>query len=578
MSESKKAANIFDGSVFLLVIIGIAVVVNAILGNPSVPNVRTDLTADQLYTLSDSSKAILGRLEQPLHIKLFISENLQYPDHNLEQRVRDLLSEYEIHGAGKVSFEIIHPDTKGGADDEADPAAAPGKDKAKAEDDPDEAGPKGFGIQKIPVGVRGKDEVALRMVYKGMAFIYGDATETINEVKGTDNLEYEFTKRIKILATPADARKTVGFVTGFGGPSDNPQFMQSINGAFKNIYGELITAKAVDLAKNKFVPDDVDALIILNPQNPFDEPAKYVIDQFLMQGKGVAWYQTSMKPDERMPMMPMRTPVVTALDPLFEAYGIKLNRDIVLDRKNNIVGLVFTNRGLAQVSNPTMPIFTDINEESVLTKDIPTLSFPFASTLTIMPAVLENKEIQATELVKTEPEAVTRTDISSVSFETVSEPAEGEVKGPFLVAATLQGPLASAFAGREAPAIPPPTAAPGAPAPPAPKDKVDKAPSGARIVVVGNGDFMFPNQQTGYGSQYSSLGALFLLNGVDWLVQDEDLISIRSKGIPRVLKNVDPDDHLTYQTANILGVPLLFALLGLGIWLVRRQRQQKLTL
>ena len=59
-----------------------------------------------------------------------------------------------------------------------------------------------------------------------------------------------------------------------------------------------------------------------------------------------------------------------------------------------------------------------------------------------------------------------------------------------------------------------------------------------RIVVVGNGDFMFPNQQTGYGRQYSGLGALMLLNMVDWLVQDEALVSIRSKGVPRVLKDL----------------------------------------
>ncbi|MDX1566072.1 MAG: sulfatase-like hydrolase/transferase, partial [Phycisphaeraceae bacterium] len=121
--------------------------------------------------------------------------------------------------------------------------------------------------------------------------ISGDRTEVIKEIKGTDNLEYEVSKRIKLLTTPEEAKHKVGFVQGFGGPADSPQFVQSINGAFTQIYGDLITATAVKPGEAD-IPAEVDALVILNPAQPVSEAAKFRIDQFLMEGKGVAWLQT----------------------------------------------------------------------------------------------------------------------------------------------------------------------------------------------------------------------------------------------------------------------------------------------
>ncbi len=571
--QNKKTANILDSALFIALVIGSVILINVILALPSTPPMRVDLTEDKIYTLSDASKGMVNALEEPILVKFFVSENLQYPDHNLEQRVRDLLTEYEVHSGGQLSFEIVYPDNEEGDDEPIDPNAPP---QEVAEEDIDEEGPKGFGCQKVPMGVRGEDQVALRLVYKCLALVYGEQTEVIGELKGSDNLEYEISKRIKVLTTPEAARHKVGFVTGFGGPADQPQFIQSISQGFEQIYGDLITARPVSLKEKRKVDDDVDALVIINPSEAFDEAAQFALDQFLMRGKGVAWLQTTMAPNPQMPMMPTRQPVTTGLEPLFEKYGLRLNQDLVLDRQNSVVSLVLTERGLAQISNPTMPVFTNINSESVITKDIPTLSFPMASTITVMPGALENKEMSLTELVKTEKEAVRRTNVSNIGYESIQEPQEGEEPGPFVVAAALQGPMQSFFAETGKPVTKP--ASNPADNLPADYQAVKSSPPGARIVVVGNGDFMFPNQQTGYGRQYSGLGALFLLNMVDWLVQDEALVSIRSKGVPRVLKDVDSDDYSTYQAANIVGVPMIFALIGLLFWFIRRQRQQALKL
>jgi hypothetical protein len=237
---------------------------------------------------------------------------------------------------------------------------------------------------------------------------------------------------------------------------------------------------------------------------------------------------------------------------------------------------MLTERGLAQISNPSMPIFTNINNEHVITRDVPTLAFPMASSITVLPAALENEAIKVVELIRTEKEAVVRQNVSTIDYESLNEPAEGELPGAVPVAVALQGPMKSFYADNAKPAGAPSSnpdegfAADYAP--------VTTAATAARIVVVSSGEFMFPNPRSGFSRQYSGLGALFLLNMIDWLVQDEDLISIRAKGIPSVLEGVETADHAKYQVANAIGVPALFVLFGVAFWFFRRERRRSLTL
>lgn len=82
--NNKRAAKLLDSTVFVVIVIAIAVAANALLSLPAARRIRVDLTANNLHTLSQASKDLVSGLEDPLLIKFFISEDLQYPDHNLE--------------------------------------------------------------------------------------------------------------------------------------------------------------------------------------------------------------------------------------------------------------------------------------------------------------------------------------------------------------------------------------------------------------------------------------------------------------------------------------------------------------
>ena len=77
---------------------------------------KVDVTDQKLYTLSDGTKAILGKLNQPLKIKLFYAKTaaLKGPDqirffNSYYEFVLALLEEYVAAGNGKVQLEVIDP-------------------------------------------------------------------------------------------------------------------------------------------------------------------------------------------------------------------------------------------------------------------------------------------------------------------------------------------------------------------------------------------------------------------------------------------------------------------------------------
>ena len=90
-----------------------------------------------------------------------------------------------------------------------------------------------------------------------------------------------------------------------------------------------------------------------------------------------------------------------------------------------------------------------------------------------------------------------------------------------------------------------------------------------RILLVGDGDFI----------NESVVGAIpgnveLGLNSVDWLAQDDALLSIRAKKIqPRQLEETSEDMRPLIKYANMLGPVLLIVLFGLLRWRNRKSRQ-----
>jgi len=95
---------------------------------------------------------------------------------------------------------------------------------------------------------------------------------------------------------------------------------------------------------------------------------------------------------------------------------------------------------------------------------------------------------------------------------------------------------------------------------------------GARILVVGDGEFMA--DEAGGGIQEN---LNMFINAVDYLVGDEELISIRSREVTaRPLKELSDGARRALKWANILGPSTLIIALGLYRWRGNRKRRNLL--
>ena len=70
-----------------------------------------------------------------------------------------------------------------------------------------------------------------------------------------------------------------------------------------------------------------------------------------------------------------------------------------------------------------------------------------------------------------------------------------------------------------------------------------------------------------------------LLNIIDWLVLDEALLAVRSRGLGAApLDELSDGKRNTVKYLNILGVPLAFAAVGVTRWRLREKKRREVKL
>jgi len=147
---------------------------------------RLDLTENKTYSLSAASKSLVASLEEPLTIRVFLSENLPQPYNNLEQQMRDLLEEYSLEGNRNFNYSLYLLDQDGTATDDKGQNL-----RSMAEE---------YNIPAIQIQNVEQDEVKLQTAYMGMVLVQGDLVETIPALGNEANLEYRITSIINKIS------------------------------------------------------------------------------------------------------------------------------------------------------------------------------------------------------------------------------------------------------------------------------------------------------------------------------------------------------------------------------------------
>jgi ABC-type uncharacterized transport system involved in gliding motility auxiliary subunit len=326
------------------------------------------------------------------------------------------------------------------------------------------------------------------------------------------------------------------------------------------------------------IPDDVDALLVAGPKQPFDDKGRREIDAFLMKGHGAIFLLDGMAmqaprggmPPEMQAVQPkIGQPNDTGLNDLLEKYGFKIGQDFILDQPR-VPGPVDLPDGRKMLGNIPVYVAVKTAEEKDLsvTERIGALVFPFASSVELVGPLAGGKPQQGKlwTVAKTMPTAWKHTGM--FFFSPTVKIEEGKEKGSYGLAYAYQGPLKTAY----------PSAAPATgmsnPDQPAAAPSESKKP--VRLLVVGDSDFASEDYlQLGRYLPIYQEGGQMLFNAMGWATEDEALTPVRTKTLTaRPIQIESPGTALALQVVNIAGVPAAFVLFGVARWRLRRSRRQ----
>ena len=297
-----KPKNLVKFSILFSIIIFLCV---NIITNNAFNSSRIDFTEKKLYSLSNSTIDLLKNLNEPIHIRLFVSGNLinEVPQlSTYARRVETILKTYSDISGGKITLEVIDPKP---FSDEEDRAVGMGINSFSATEMSDAlyfglaATNSTTGQKNIPVFSPERE-----------TFLEYDLSSLISELS---QIKKPVISIIDNLGLMADSR--------IGKPEQ--QILKQMN--------EMFEVEMVNESDNK-LNNNTKVLMIIHPKFLSDETL-YMIDQWVLKGGATLIFLDPYAETEisRQPGTPPMNPR-SNLKKLLDAWGIKFdNKKAVLD-------------------------------------------------------------------------------------------------------------------------------------------------------------------------------------------------------------------------------------------------------
>ncbi len=499
---------------------------------------RVDLTEAREYTVSRSTKQVLGELDDIVNLTLYFSKKLPPYMGTLRDRVMDMLTEYRAYGRGNVELNLVDPS-----------------------DDPEvERKVRMMGIPQVQLDIIEKDKRQVTNAYMGLAILYEDKKEVIPVVRGTRTLEYELTSGI--VKVTAGEPKTIGVVTRYQ-PDE-------FSGLYEQIRTDLLgqyQIRRLELGKGEGVPEEISTLVILSPKELTDRQ-RFEIDQFLMRGGSLVALVDAIELSEiELKATRMTSNIVDMLD----HYGVRVNSDMVLDQRyNSMAGFArgFMHFAIPYVFWPKV-VRSGFDQANPVVNRLEAVTLAWTSSLesTVSEADSGEANREFSALAKTSDMSWTTRNFSNLDPSQRLEPQPTAMKQHNVVA-MVRGTFDSFFKDKEIPA-PESESEEATPTEPRAEEVIEQSPPTA-ILVVGSAHFIndrfvqqFPENKT------------FFLNAVDHLTMGDRLIGIRSRPVmERPLKEIAEREKALYRFLGTYAVPVLVAVFGLVRLHLRRQQKR----
>jgi gliding-associated putative ABC transporter substrate-binding component GldG len=550
----------------LLITITILLILNGI-GNQFFH--RFDLTKDKRYTLSATSLNIIKQVQNPLSIKVYMQGDLPAEFKRLQQETRQLLEEFQAYNKNIV-FEFVDPL----------------ENKDESMDNIKELYRKGLTPINITVDDKGKQSQA--MVFPWAIAVYNNkevnipllknrmgASTTQKVIGSVQHLEYSIADALNKITK--DKQKKIAVIKGNGELKDilMAKFLMQVRESYhigpftldsvaKNPIGSLDALEKYDLA------------IIAKPTETFSDAEKQVLDQFIINGGKTLWLvdQVAVEMDSlyNSSGSTLAYPRDLNLNDLFFKYGIRINPDLIKDERGSPIKLASGDQGSAtqfQEFNWKFAPQVYPNSPHPIVKNLGGIKFDFANPIdTLKNGIKKTILLQSSQYSKKIGTPV-EINLNSVTEET--SPNDYLNKGNIPLSVLLEGSFHSMFENRVLPFD---------------QKSFETKGKENKMIVISDGDLIknqldknFQPVELGYDQRSGNLydNKDFLINCVNYLLDDNGLINIRSKDLdlPLLDKEKVYENYTVTQFITI-GLPILILLLfGLLFTFLRKRKYSK---
>ena len=322
-------------------------------------NVRCDLTEEKLYTVSDSTRTVLKKLDTPVTLKFYYTKSSNMPAFlkTYASRILDLMKEYRQIGGNNVIIEKYDPVPDSEAEDSA-----------------------------VMDGITGQQLNTGDKIYLGLAIQVLDQTVSLPFLSPEREqlLEYDMTRAISQVSKTN--KSAVGVMSALPVMGKKPDAMMMQSGNFNSlppwiVFKELKNDYQVrEVPLNSEVIDPaIDLLIIVHPAGITDK-TQFAIDQYILNGGKVLAFldpnsfyaAASAKNSKGAPPM-----LSSNLDKLLKTWGVSYDPEMVVS------DMTYGKRIVTQEKRITFPTVLDIlpeglNREEVFTAQLSGITEVFA--------------------------------------------------------------------------------------------------------------------------------------------------------------------------------------------------------
>ena len=252
--------------------------------------IRFDLTDNKMYSLSNSSKQTIEKIDDPLTIDLYFSDDLPGQLQNNKRYVQDLLEEYAAY-SNNISFYFITNDEDFNSKAQAD------------------------GIQSQDLQVIENDEISFKTIFMGMKIRFGGKSEVIQLLGISTGLEYMLTKAIKKLT---DQKEMTISIAQVGTRMHNNENLNTILSERFKINNN-ITLDAIN---------NTDLMIINGVEGDLNDDEKTGFWNYINTGGKVLIAQGRVKPDIQTQQ---GTIIQSNFFEILDSLGLNIKENLILD-------------------------------------------------------------------------------------------------------------------------------------------------------------------------------------------------------------------------------------------------------